>query len=711
MENQYVGARYVPNIYTNPDDGSADWKENATYEALTIVTYNGDSYTSKKAVPNNIGNPADNKQYWVKTGDFNASLIALQNRVTGVENKIGTGALDTLSQVITGAINELHANSEKTFVNVADMIADATLKAGMIVCTSGYYAVNDGGGCDYIITDENTPLAIEVGTLYAMPVMDIINVKKLGAKGDGSECADIIQKALDNANGKTVFIPIGEYTINRPLYLYFGKLVGEDYTKTIIKASENYYNNNRYTVTSNVKGMLFVLNADYVSGDESNDSVSGVEIKEIELHCNSVCDYGIVFSLKTSRTLVERVMVRYSNVSAFIGHQNMWLCKFVQCYAYYSEVAFDFLEAVKTSLYFDQCYAMSADTGYAIKSDYSCLINCCADGITNIAYDLEEFKGTLVGCGCESTNALYVVKAWYSNVDISNSTLFAPTKANSAVIFINGGSYINANGRIYGDSTACKLYKMSGYDNNLIFNNFFVPSNILGAELNIEPSNHVIYLEDDLYSSRGNISPFLGFDAQNHDVKDANAIFMGNTSAPFKMSNNRNYAASWNKRCNVGDLFLTKIPRDINAAGWMCCYDGSDNFSFVGTVAGTYGNSLLLTAGGINGEFNAGAKVPNGATLYTESGIVGTVSYSTSPTEIVMSAEPVNITAGDTVYISKLENNGLSDLYVSIPVIMFGNTSYRPAHPVAGSSYFDTQLVKPIWWTGSKWVDATGTQV
>ena len=40
-----------------------------------------------------------------------------------------------------------------------------------------------------------------------------------------------------------------------------------------------------------------------------------------------------------------------------------------------------------------------------------------------------------------------------------------------------------------------------------------------------------------------------------------------------------------------------------------------------------------------------------------------------------------------------------------------GTNSERPLTEYAGFQYFDTTLSKPIWWTGSKWVDATGTQV
>jgi len=42
-----------------------------------------------------------------------------------------------------------------------------------------------------------------------------------------------------------------------------------------------------------------------------------------------------------------------------------------------------------------------------------------------------------------------------------------------------------------------------------------------------------------------------------------------------------------------------------------------------------------------------------------------------------------------------------------------GDTSSRPSTTLSGAQYFDTDLVKPIWWdnTGSQWVDATGTAV
>jgi hypothetical protein len=44
----------------------------------------------------------------------------------------------------------------------------------------------------------------------------------------------------------------------------------------------------------------------------------------------------------------------------------------------------------------------------------------------------------------------------------------------------------------------------------------------------------------------------------------------------------------------------------------------------------------------------------------------------------------------------------------------FGDTASRPAALTAantGQQYFDTTLIKPIWWSGTAWVDATGANV
>lgn len=86
---QYIGARYVPRFYEN-SQGTAEWRSGVLYEPLTIVTYNGNSYTSKLPVPANIGNPSDNPTYWAATGIFNQQVEALQNSVNDLSERFET---------------------------------------------------------------------------------------------------------------------------------------------------------------------------------------------------------------------------------------------------------------------------------------------------------------------------------------------------------------------------------------------------------------------------------------------------------------------------------------------------------------------------------------------------------------------------------------------------------------------------------------------
>lgn len=78
--NVYVGQRYVPKFY---DDGTeqhgATWDKTKVYEPLTIVLWEGDSYTSRTFVP--AGVEITDTQYWLQTGVFNAQLASVSNRL------------------------------------------------------------------------------------------------------------------------------------------------------------------------------------------------------------------------------------------------------------------------------------------------------------------------------------------------------------------------------------------------------------------------------------------------------------------------------------------------------------------------------------------------------------------------------------------------------------------------------------------------------
>ena len=81
--NLYVGARYVP-IFSDVNNGV--WDDNTAYEPLTIVSYLGNSYTSKTFVP--IGVNPENSEYWALTGNYNAQIAEINSKLNSVNTDI-----------------------------------------------------------------------------------------------------------------------------------------------------------------------------------------------------------------------------------------------------------------------------------------------------------------------------------------------------------------------------------------------------------------------------------------------------------------------------------------------------------------------------------------------------------------------------------------------------------------------------------------------
>ena len=79
INRQYVGARYVPKLM-------GEWNKALQYEALSIVTHLGNSFTSKVPVPVNID--ITNTDYWVNTGNYNAQVEAYRTETAQLKTAL-----------------------------------------------------------------------------------------------------------------------------------------------------------------------------------------------------------------------------------------------------------------------------------------------------------------------------------------------------------------------------------------------------------------------------------------------------------------------------------------------------------------------------------------------------------------------------------------------------------------------------------------------
>lgn len=76
---EYIGARYVPLI-------CGTWDSTLAYEPLSVVLYEGNSYTSRMYVP--AGIDITNEDYWAETGNYDAQVEAYRTEVTNYTSTV-----------------------------------------------------------------------------------------------------------------------------------------------------------------------------------------------------------------------------------------------------------------------------------------------------------------------------------------------------------------------------------------------------------------------------------------------------------------------------------------------------------------------------------------------------------------------------------------------------------------------------------------------
>ena len=121
--SQYIGARYVP-LFAEP----AEWNAERTYEPLTIVLHEGNSYTSKQFVPR--GADIDDDEFWALTGNYNSQVEqyrrevkSLDGRTTANEQAISRNASDISKneQAISRNASDISRNEQAISRNASDI--------------------------------------------------------------------------------------------------------------------------------------------------------------------------------------------------------------------------------------------------------------------------------------------------------------------------------------------------------------------------------------------------------------------------------------------------------------------------------------------------------------------------------------------------------------------------------------------------------------
>lgn len=201
---QYVGARYVP-LFADP----LTWDITKTYEPLTIVYYQGNSYTSRQAVP--AGIDITNTDFWALTGNYNAQIEQYRQEVTTYDGRITANTNSNTAQ--DAQLAGTSASGLKTLIdaNTAANTAQDQQLAG--TTTSGLKTLIETNASDIDALElADTAQDAQLAGTSSSGLKTLIDANA----NDISDISDAISPLLQLANAPLFMVPtyVGDYMIN-----------------------------------------------------------------------------------------------------------------------------------------------------------------------------------------------------------------------------------------------------------------------------------------------------------------------------------------------------------------------------------------------------------------------------------------------------------------------------------------------------------------
>lgn len=285
----------------------------------------------------------------------NEILTEVQELKTELNRQIATTneTLTTALQAANEAMTSAQSINIRTFNSVEEMKASNTLKAGALAKTLGFYTAGDGGGADYVITNDigedeaDEASIITLQGLYAkLLVQDVLNVKQLGAYGDGvhddtsvlNKAFDILKNIMIEGNADVVG---GKYYVAPTLYIPFGIYKVTDTITFYMGANSVKGDGATFLFDSNVENAVEISSV-YLFGSSSGDlyhTICTCKIEGLRLICNSPSDrsvdsVGILFGGNAN---VPKNMLTFENLyitgfkTTLKWGSDTWNVVFIKC--------------------------------------------------------------------------------------------------------------------------------------------------------------------------------------------------------------------------------------------------------------------------------------------------------------------------------------------------------------------------------------------
>lgn len=378
---EYIGARYVP-MFAEP----LEWDSTKTYEPLTIVYYQGNSYTSRQYVPSGI--VISNESYWALTGNYNAQIEQYRTEVATIQNNISdiSDDIDDITSDISD-ISDIMPSSAFSSQNTIKNYIDGK--------TPPLNPDNFTGATDYA----KLQACIDYAIANEMPTIII------GRK------YDISGHALDVTKGTTY---LDDNTITRRKNLTFIGMNGG----MIVKEDSGFM----FTATS-LSGDFCFINMHFRGGGKNTSSVfnSNLIIRVKTFGCFyeylKYCFDGTynVASLPDSNYMVMQSINTFGdtayNCKAYCIIRKLWDCTFNAAT----------IETCDNGFLFDETYDALQATDLAIA-------NCCIESTEGAIRFNQTTTSILVAlkiqdCYFESNGGsdIYINARYTYNINISNN--------------------------------------------------------------------------------------------------------------------------------------------------------------------------------------------------------------------------------------------------------------------------------------------------
>lgn len=311
---QYVGARYVP-IFAEP----AEWTKTRTYEPLTIVLHNGNSFTSKQFVPKGID--INNDDFWAETGNYNAQVEAYRQEVLRFMQDV----------------SYLDIQASKIYDNVSEMLNDDKIKEGNILRCLSQRTKNDMGGAYYVAKAEKPDsFYLESNGLFLqlLSATTTVNPVMFGAVGDG--ITDDSNALIEACKYPTVDLLGNEYYMKNATVLIESPCTisnGTIYTSGAKAQQDVWSDRFRFYATADFvmqninfiyrKGLQRPIINEFIGGENCN-----ITIKDSYFYApDDTYEKGIVFVHATSLNglLVEncRMKNEFTGIAGTVYHDAM----------------------------------------------------------------------------------------------------------------------------------------------------------------------------------------------------------------------------------------------------------------------------------------------------------------------------------------------------------------------------------------------------